>query len=102
MSLFESGDSTGEVSLAALLDGPPSGGLGTGLRTTLPVGADMEGRAGIDEGRHPFSGQHLAPLFVAAARLFTTACLGQGVVSIELIEEALVVSDVCFEIFRSG
>jgi spore germination protein GerM len=27
--------------MAALLDGPPSGGLGTGLRTTLPVGADI-------------------------------------------------------------
>ncbi len=27
--------------MAALLEGPPEGGLGTGLRTTLPVGADI-------------------------------------------------------------
>lgn len=35
--------------MAALLEGPPSGGLGTGLRTTLPNGADIfvSSRAGI-------------------------------------------------------
>jgi hypothetical protein len=32
--------------MAALLDGPPSGGLGTGLRTTLPVGADINVTSG--------------------------------------------------------